>query len=527
LRIDYDDALVALACDGDAAIVQAGEALAVLDEDQAAQELMYIHQLVQEYFAARQLAREPNPELVRRAWRAAAIAPSLDEVLDGLALADELPPLPTTGWEETTLLAAAMTGEPEAFVRGAAEANLSLAGRAAVQPEVRPRLGDGFLEALRWALVGRSRAPEADLRERIDCGYAVGDLGDPRFERREGPHGTYLMPPLVAIPGGTYPIGDDEPITWSVTGLSETSTAHIPRHAVDVGAFEIGRFAVTNAEWARFMAAGGYEDERWWETEDGRRWRRGELANEGAKHNNRLWRQRFKDDANLFEQMEAEGRFSSTEALERWRGWLLLDEAAFEAALDARWEARRETEPAFWREPRLNRPAQPVVGVCWYEARAYCAWLSAQAGIEVRLPTEVEWEAAARGAAGRAYAWGDVFDRTRANTVETRLRRTAPVGVLPLGDTPEGAADLTGNVEAWTISLWGEDDDEPTFTYPYDGHDGRESTAAAPECLRVARGGSWHNDHDDARAAYRVRNLPFIRVNLCGFRLVVSSPISR
>ena len=78
-----------------------------------------------------------------------------------------------------------------------------------------------------------------------------------------------------------------------------------------------------------------------------------------------------------------------------------MDDAAFERALTDHWRGSRQTEPASWRDRRFNRPTQPVVGVCWYEARAYCAWLAAQSGLPVRLPTEVEWEAAMRGTAGR------------------------------------------------------------------------------------------------------------------------------
>ena len=110
-------------------------------------------------------------------------------------------------------------------MRGVMAANLALAGRCAAQPEVRgAAAGRRSLDELRWALVARSRDPEADLRERIACGLAVGELGDPRFERREGPHGAYLMPPLVEIAGGVYPIGEDEPIEWAMTGVSGTET---------------------------------------------------------------------------------------------------------------------------------------------------------------------------------------------------------------------------------------------------------------------------------------------------------------
>jgi len=530
VRIDFDDALTLLDTASDEAILAAGEALAVLDEDQAAQELMYIHQLVQEYFAARQLAIAPDPELVRVEWRAALIRPTVNELIDSLDPADPLPPLPGTGWEETTVLAAAMAANPAAFLRGLMATNLALAGRTATQAELRLRLPEALLDELRWALVQRSRDPEADLRERIACGYAVGDLGDPRFERREGPHGNYLMPPMVAIPDGMYPIGDDEPIEWSVLGNSGTSTAHIPRHTVELKAFQIGQYPVTNAEWTCFMDAGGYDDERWWDTADARRWQRGALAKEGTKSNNRVWRKRFLDDPAVFEQMEQEGRFPSAEALERWRGWLTLDDAGFDAALDGMWQAKRQTEPLYWRDARFNRPTQPVAGVCWYEARAYCAWLAAQTGLAVRLPTEAEWEAAAGGRERRRYPWGEAWDRLQANTYETRVKRTSPVGAFAVGDTPEHVADLAGSVGEWMTSLFGAgevDDEFPEFGYPYDAGDGREDAEAGQGVRRVVRGGSWYFNLDRARAAFRSWHHPDGRVNGLGFRLVVSSPISR
>ncbi len=463
VRVDYDDALDLLDDERDEDIVRAGVALSVLDEDPAADEVMYVHQLVQEYFAGRELARALDPELVRSEWRASEIKPSLDEVVDALVPADPLPGLPQTGWEETALLAAATAAEPETFLQAVAETNLVLAARCAIQPEVMARVTARLLDELRAALVERTENPEADLRHRIACGYALGELGDQRFEMREGPQGEYLMPPLISIPSGKYPIGDDEPIEYSWTGASGTTAAHVPRHEVEIEAFQIGRFPVTNAEWLCFMKAGGYDDDRWWYTEAGQAWRCGELANEGAKANNRSWRRRFVEDPNLFEQMVDEGRLASDEASERWRGWTALDEAAFEAAIDSWWQATRETEPHFWHNARYNHPTQPVVGVCWYEARAYCAWLGAQMGQSVRLPTEVEWEAAARGTEARAYPFGDEFDRLAANTVETHVKRTTPVGVFPSGRTSEGVDDLSGNIYEWTSSLFGEggaDDNE-------------------------------------------------------------------
>jgi len=526
VRIDYDSALDLLDHPRDQDIVRAGLDLAVLDEDVGREEITYFHQLIQEYFAARALAEAPNPELVRAAWRAAEIRPSVPELIETLLAAEELPPLATTGWEETTVLAAAMAEDPEAFIRGVMETNLALAGRCAGQAEVRGRLGEAFLDELRWALVGRSRDREADLRDRIACGLAVGDLGDPRFERRAGPYGVFSMAPMIEIPGGVYPIGEDEPIEWTLPGMSETQTetAHMPRHEVEIAPFRIGQFPVTNAEWRCFMDAGGYEDERWWDTEDGRRWQRGEIGNEEAKVNNREWRKRFLANPELLEQMAEEGRFSNDEVVESWRRWMALDDEGFEAALDARWQAKRATEPEFWQDARFNHPAQPVVGVCWYEARAYCNWLAAQIDFVVRLPTEVEWEAAARGVEGRLYGYGEAFDPARGNTLEAHLRRPTPAGVFVEGDTPEGVSDMAGNLEQWTSSAWGGDDEYvPQFAYPYDADDGREDIHAGASCPRVVRGGAWFDFRVYARAAYRGSYRPSGRSFAVGVRVVLES----
>ncbi|RIL11117.1 hypothetical protein DCC79_05925 [bacterium] len=525
MRVDYDTALELLDHPRHEDIVKAGLAIGVLDEDPAADEVLYRHQLIQEYFAARTLAREPRPELVAAPWRAADIRPSVRELLDTLPPAETLSPLPQTGWEETTVLAAVMTADAAGFVRGVMTTNLALAGRCAVQTRVAERLPAALVGELRHALVERSRDAGADLRVRIAAGLALGGIGDPRFERREGPHGAHLVPAVIEIPGGAYPIGEDEPFFDPDTG--EEDRTHMPRHSVAIAAFAIGQYPVTNAEYACFIAAGGYDDERWWDTEAGRAWRRGELANEGAKIGNRVWRKRFQEHPEQFEQMVEEGRFQSEDAVERWRAWMLLDDAGFEAALDARWQAKRETEPAFWQDERLNAASQPVVGVSWYEARAYCNWLGAQTGLTCRLPTEVEWEVAARGAGGRLYAYGDAFDPTRGNTIETHVRRTTPVGVFVEGDTPEGVSDMAGNVGQWTSSaLGGDDENGPKYGYPYDPTDGREDIHAGPDRPRGLRGGSWLLNPILARAAVRNSNLPNIRGREVGFRCVLGSPIS-
>ena len=385
IRIDIDDALDLLDHERAREMVDAGLALGVLDEDLAREELLYAHQLLQEYFAAQRLAAAPDPALVQVEWRADRVSPSLQETLASLADADPLPPLPTTGWEETAALAAAMIEAPDAFIADLMAVNLPLAGRCAAQPDVEAT--EALKDRLRWELVARTQDADADLRARIAAGLALGELGDPRFERRRGPEGDFLLPPLIEVPAGTYTIGGDE-------GHYDDES---PVHQVELAAFGIGKFPVTNAEWALFMQAGGYEDERWWVTEADRAWRRGDSTAEGPKRQLREDRDWIKADFDRFRQLP---NVTSVE-IEQWEGIIQMSDEEFEEACITRdwYPPGRQTQPYNWNDDAYNHPSQPVVGICWHEARAYCAWLSAQTGHDFRLPTEAEWEA--RGAGSR------------------------------------------------------------------------------------------------------------------------------
>lgn len=156
---------------------------------------------------------------------------------------------------------------------------------------------------------------------------------------------------------------------------------------------------------------------------------------------------------------------------------------------------------------------QPVVGVCWYEARAYCAWLSAQTAKPFRLPTEAEWEAAAHGRQGRYYAYGDHFQLNSSNTFESHIRRTTPIGIFPSGTTPEGCADMSGNVWDWTSSVF--------KRYPYAITDGREDIHLTG-IHRVLRGGSWNDVQSYSRTACRFHYDPSTRYAFYGFRISTS-----
>ena len=498
VRVDYDTATTLLGHDQADSILDAGAALGVLEQDLGRDEVLFVHQLMQEYFAARRLASQPDPLLVQQAWRVDQASPSLDDALAEITDADPLPPLPATGWEETTLLASAMTEHPENFIHELSPAQLPLAGRCAAQPDV--VVSATCKNKIRHALMTRSQAAEADLRARIAAGLALGELGDPRFARRSGPDSDYLLPPLVAIPGGRYTLGSDDD--------------EQPRHEINLIPFWIGQFPVTNAEWALFIAAGGYDDERWWQTPQARDWQQGNNTAEGPKQQWREDRRSLQNQRDAISRWHQEGRITSKQA-EDWQSIVDMDDDAYEQWLDVQLPGGRHTQPRFWNDDAFNNPAQPVVGICWYEAQAYCRWLSAQSGQTLSLPSEAQWEAAARGPAGRRYAYGNRFDPSRGNTFESHIRRTTPVGIFPAGATPEGVTDMTGNTWDWTSSLH-----QP---YPYNAEDGREKQEE--EGPRVVRGGSWFDDQIDARAAVRFRNRPAIRNLNLGLRVVSVSLI--
>ena len=198
---------------------------------------------------------------------------------------------------------------------------------------------------------------------------------------------------------------------------------------------------------------------------------------------------------------------------------LAMSTDELEAHLREMYPGERFTAPRAWNDPRYNHPSQPVVGICWYEARAYCAWLGRQSALPLRLPTEAEWEAAARGTAGRAYAFGDTWSAAKANSHDTHIRSTTPVGVFPEGDTPEGIQDLTGNAYEWTSSAFGRDRAVAEFGYPYDPGDGREAPGLPNDVLRVSRGGAWASVQATSHAAFRGPLSPSERNNQGGLRL--------
>ena len=201
-----------------------------------------------------------------------------------------------------------------------------------------------------------------------------------------------------------------------------------------VAPFQAGIYPVTNAQFASFIEAGGYDEPRWWGSD----------------------------------------------------GW--------------QWRKRNEWDrPRLWDDSRFNQPDQPVVGVSWYEAEAFCRWLSEATGQPYRLPTETEWERLARGQDGRIYPWGNEWQEGLCNTYESGIGQPNTVGIFSGGVSPAGAYDCAGNVWEWCADWYDE-----------------------KEIIWVLRGGSWRNDRRYARVSSRSYEYPDSFDDDYGFRVVVS-----
>jgi gamma-glutamyl hercynylcysteine S-oxide synthase len=289
---------------------------------------------------------------------------------------------------------------------------------------------------------------------RLRVGRVLGEIGDPRLPP---PHFTGQ---LVDVPGGPFVMGAGQ-------GEPEADTNALPRLAVDVPTFYVDKLNVTNQAFREFMADGGYTTEEWWLPD----------------------------------------------------GW------AWRAAHDI-------VEPHYWKSASEKR-THPVVGVSWYEATAYCRWLTQKlrgsdeiaGGEMIRLPTEAEWEKAARGGETldrhraipnpmpeRRYPWGDAFVANVANTAESGIGGTNPVGMFTTGESPYGVEGLGGNVMEWCTSR-----PDP---YPYRAWDGRERSDGGTRTYRVARGGAWPFTDTAARCSYRHWHHADFRGGMIGLRLV-------
>jgi formylglycine-generating enzyme required for sulfatase activity len=354
--------------------------------------------------------------------------------------------------------------------------------------------------------------PTIHLRARLQAGFILGRIGDPRFLpspfRGEAGGGVVqvIHPTMVDVPAGTYLIGSNQ-------GEKDSFEQEYPQHPVELKAFSVGKWSVTNAEYARFMQADGYEDEKYWKGDLAKRWLKGEEVGGGQSKTvldnwrilkeNPGWQERVKD-------------VWSPDQIKVWEEIIEMSEEQVKEMLAKEFSQKSRSQPAFWHDRERNNPSQPVVGVTWFEARAYCAWLTEVTGKPYRLPTEPEWEAAARGLPDgegqvKKYPWGDDWDKEKANSIEGRVMKPSPVGAYSAAGAvgPFDAEDQAGNVYDWTSSLY--------LLYPYKPE---ESETIEADGERTVRGGSWDNSRRYVRCAYRYRFVPDFFIFNIGFRLV-------
>ncbi|GAB4520903.1 MAG: hypothetical protein OHK0046_31610 [Anaerolineae bacterium] len=243
-------------------------------------------------------------------------------------------------------------------------------------------------------------------------------------------------------------VGQATPVTQKPTSLDlmpkPFAWVEIPKKG-----YSIAKYPVTNAQFAKFMEAGGYKTQKWW-TDVG-------------------WQQREKNN------------------------W---------------------TKPRFWTDSKWNGAEQPVVGVSWYEAVAFCLWLSETTGEQIMLPTEDQWQYAAQGDDGRRFPWGDYWDGHLCNNnVNGRgIGSTTPVLQYEgennrlLGESYFGVVDMAGNTWEWCLT----DFDNKT----------NGITRSASE--RVLRGGSWTRYREEwFRCETRHGAEPFLGKNTYSFRLAL------
>lgn len=417
------------------------------------------HRTFQEYLAACHIHRQPR-------WT---------ELVTGKICR---PPDGAARWREVVLLAGAMAADNYdlfwALIRRLCPRDIkSLASADPDGPWHCAAFAGQILQETKWAdkakelheeeqdVLERVRHRLAKLldeghlspRDRAQAGTILAKLGDPRpgVELVDGKvvlEWSKVMVPDRFTMGSEKDIWDD----WK-------ETPQIKKFGLIPEPFAVSRYPVTVAQYQSFVDAGGYQKDRWW-TKAGLKWREKRITGP-------------EDNRDVFQTAN-----------------------------------------------------HPRVGVSWYEAMAFCAWLDADKAIKaaigeelkfkgnfrIALPTEAQWERAARHTDGRLYPWGEADDvAERCNMSKSNIGHTSAVGMFPSGEAKCGARDMAGNVWEWCLTRW------------QNGYAGYEDKQAelndeAGEEGRVLRGGAFDADTDGVRCAARDRYYPDSRDRSVGFR---------
>ncbi len=265
---------------------------------------------------------------------------------------------------------------------------------------------------------------------------------------------------FVYVPGGAFTVGGDLD-AWSP----------LPREDVFVGDFAIGRFPVTYTEYLAFV-----------------------------------------NDLERTRPEEAKKRVPQPNTIEET--YVTRDASGLWVPV---WESIVEGAARAF-APRERMGDMPVFSVDWFDAMAYCRWLGERRGAPHRLPTEAEFEKAARGADGRIFPWGDGFDATFTKMRDSRpgMCQGEPVGAFPIDESPYGVRDLAGSMRCWAADLHGEVPLAAALAEP-------EPSPGAPAedaTTRAERGGHWASTAQWCRAASRHLGTTGIRYSFLGVRVV-------
>ena len=470
----------------------------------------FVHQLYQEYFAARAWVRqfrEVGFDFAHKAYYAkdSGLRPTLRSLytvagkkgLRGVKPGITLPVRPSSSWEDTASMALSLAGKDEGFLDGLIDldlirsANAALTGRCVSSADQKTRI--------RQKLLSWYGDVKVELRARVEAGLAMDEdaLSSLGYEIKDGVDGVrYWWPPQFSVASAKYAIGAQDKD-------KDATEFERPLHNWSLDkTFNMSKYPITRAEFTCFVDAKGYENSQWWPQDTGAAaWVQGQSNLESYA----VIIQEVLEWSDLqFSQYSAKYAWSEEEV----RYWTIIRSLPFEQALKKHHPEKHPGilgHPMNWQAVHLSRPLQPVVGLCWYEAQAYALWLSHVSSQKVALPLEQEWEAAARVQNNKKWAYGDKFDPMMANTAESGFRRPTPVGVYSAESGNELASDFTGNVNEWTDSVW-----RPNY----------EPSTAIDSTKAVIRGGSWEEPSDLSRLSSRMGIAKDSQRSNIGFRIL-------
>ena len=257
---------------------------------------------------------------------------------------------------------------------------------------------------------------------------------------------------------------------------------------------------MTNSEYLSFIESGGYEDEKWWHNNKIMEWLNGGDATEEIINDWIMKRKKLLEDPELPIDLYKKGHITLIQAA-CFAKVIDIKEGEFIQLVKDWYVMGRKKRPHFWDNNSFNNPNLPVVGVSWFEAVAYCNWLSEQTNLPIRLLTEDEWEATAQGKEGYKYSFGNECSVCDCNTEELMLKRVTPIGVFCETNSINGCADLNGNIFEWVNSRYGTSEEEINFT-----------------TQMICKGGSWYHKKLRANSSYRGRGKTMTRNADLGFR---------